>query len=461
MQILSGAKQVHCLGIGGIGISAIAKLLVAQGKKVSGSDATDSSLVEEARQAGIKTMIGHAEKNLGAAEVVIYSEAVPAENPERMAAVGRGIPELSGAEALAALTEGKRLIAVAGTNGKSTTTALLGLLLEAGGFDPTVLVGSKVPLFPLGNLRPGKSDWFVLEADEFQAKFLRLKPEISVITNIEEDHLDFFRDLDHIRETFQKFIDRTSGRIFLNADDDRCLNDLAHQGEVITYGINGPADYLARNIVIREGRQWFDLLRTNRHEEIAGQFSLQIPGRFNIMNALAALSVALELGVSVEVGEATLAAFPGIWRRFERVGERNGSLIISDYGHHPTAVRVTLEAAREFYPDRRLVLVFQPHHHHRTRALFDEFVDAFAGADALVLSEIYSVAGREQAPPMSSMELVEAVRAKGRPGLVYFGGNLRETEELLTTLIEPPDLVIFMGAGDIDGLARRMVGEEL
>ncbi len=468
---LKEAQRIHCVGIGGIGISAIAKLLVVWGKKVSGSDAVHSEIVHEARMAGIRIMLGHNASNGGDAEVIIYSEAVPANNPERRAARERGILELSGAEALAQLTEGKRLIAIAGTNGKSTTTALLGLLLEAGGFDPTVIVGSKVKNFPLGNVRVGSSDWFVLEADEYQAKFLNLKPEIAVVTNIEEDHLDFYRDLDHIRETFGKFLERVekNGKIFLNGDDVVSMSDLAHDrrgadtpleargagGSYVIYGFDGAADYAAHDLEVREGRQWFRVVHKGKH---IGDFSLRVPGKFNVSNALAAMSVALELGVGVDVCQAVLESFTGIWRRFEIVGEREGALIISDYGHHPTAIRETLAGARSFYPDRRLVLVFQPHHHHRTKALFHDFVKSFAGADVLVLPEIYAVRGREKSTDeVSSQDLVAAVRKEGTPPEVYYGGTLEETERLVTTLIKKGDVAIFMGAGNIDSLTRHMI----
>jgi len=211
-------------------------------------------------------------------------------------------------------------------------------------------------------------------------------------------------------------------------------------------------------IEVREGRQWFRLLRTSRHEEMVGEFSLQIPGRFNVMNALAALAVALEVGVGVDVAAAVLESFSGIWRRFEHIGEDGGAVVISDYGHHPSAVGATLEAAREFYPDRRIVLIFQPHHHHRTKALFGAFVRSFTGADVLILPEIYSVRGREGARgEVSSQDLVRAVREAGMPHDVHYGGTLDETERLVRATSRPGDLLLFMGAGDIDLLARRLV----
>lgn len=449
------AKNIHVVGIGGIGISAIAKLLVLHGCEVTGSDVSDSEIVKDAAKAGVNTKIGHDAAHVGNVDLLIYSEAVPHDNPEREAARAKNIPEFSGAEALAELTKGKRLIAVAGTNGKSTTTALLGLILEAGGFDPTVIVGSKVSGFEFGNLRVGKSDWWVLEADEFQAKFLQLHPEIALITNIEEDHLDFYRDLDHIHETFQKFLDnvKEDGKIILNADDRACMNDLTHDRTLVKYGMQNVADYRTTDFTIQKGKQFFTIM----HGGVATEYQINIPGRFNMMNALGAIAVACEIGVAADDIQKTCELFPGIWRRFERVGEQGGAIIISDYGHHPTSVRKTLEAAREFYSDRRVILVFQPHHYHRTKAFFERFVGAFAGADVLILSEVYAVAGRDEGGEIGSENLAQAARASGKIGEVYFSETIQKTEALVKKIIQPNDVIIIMGAGDIDVVARNLV----
>lgn len=454
--MLNDAKKIHVVGIGGIGVSAIAKLLVKTGCTVSGSDLQDSEIAQEAARAGVKIAIGHQANQVGDAEALIYSEAVPRDNSERVAAREKGVPEYSGAEALAEITKGKRLIAIAGTNGKSTTTALVGLLLEAAGFDPTVIVGSKVPNFELGNVRVGKSAWFVLEADEYQSKFLQLAPEIAVVTNIEEDHLDYFHDLAHIRATFEAFLNRVEkkGTIILNADDPESVEDIARYRRMKTFGIQNAADYSAKNIAVRAGRQWFEMWKS---DVVVGEFSLQIPGRFNIMNTLAALAAAFEVGVSVEVARAVLEKFYGIWRRFERVGEYNGATVISDYGHHPSAIRGTLAAAREFYPGHRIVLVFQPHQHHRTQALFKQFVDSFAGADVLVLADVYHVPGRDENEEVGSENLANSARAIGKPQEVHYIGDLKKTEALVRKLSKPEEIIICMGAGDIDVVARNLV----
>jgi len=458
---LGDRTSVHCIGIGGIGISAVAKLLAARGVKVFGSDETESEITRDAATAGISVLIGHRAENVSSEiSAVIYSEAVPFDNPERVAARERGIPELAGAEVIGALTGEMRAIAVSGTNGKSTTTAILGLILEAAGWDPTVIVGSKVKSFPLGNVRVGKSDWLVLEADEYRAKFLNYSPEAIVVTNIEEDHLDFYHGIRDITEAFQKFVSRArpGGLVCLNADD-AASNDISCDAgsgcRLATFGMETPADYLARNLRVEQGSQRFDILRTSGHEERLGEYTLRIPGRFNVMNALAAASCALELGIGPEIIRGVLEKFPGIWRRFEVVGEREGATIVSDYGHHPTAIRGTLSAAREFYPGRRIVLVFQPHHHRRTRALFDQFAESFKGADLTILADVYDVAGREEGDRVPTDELVAAAKKEG--AAVLCGGSLDATRKVVEEQARPGDVVIIMGAGDIDTIARHLV----
>lgn len=412
-SLLQNARRVHCIGIGGIAISGIAKLLRARGVVVTGSD-----------------KVGPSESLPRDAELVIYSEAVPSDDSERTAARDRGIPEMAGADALAALAEGKRLVAVTGTNGKSTTTAMLAHVLIRAGFDPTVLVGSKVPGWELESVRVGASEWFVLEADEYARKLLKYSPYAAVITYIEKDHLDVYRDLDDIRETFQKFIDRVAegGIVCLNADDPE-----------------------SQRLVVGSGR------KEVRYRPSDEKFDLKVPGAFNQANAAAAAAAARALGVGETVIRSTLKEFPGIWRRFEVVGaHKSGAIVVSDYGHHPTAVAETETAAREKYPDRRIVLIFQPHHHNRTIALFDEFVQSVQGADVVILPEIYDVAGREEGERTSSSDLVTAIN-KIRPNLATFSGTPVETRALVESLAQPNDLLLFMGAGDIDVVARNVV----
>lgn len=457
---LREAKNIHCIGGGGIGLSAIAKYLVAQGKRVTASDLSESGIMNELGAHGVALSYGQLGGVPAGTDLVIYSDSAPFENPERADARAKGIPEMNYAEALGAISRDKRTIAVSGSNGKSTTTAMIGLILEAAGFDPTVIVGSKVSSFPLGNLRIGESDWLVVEADDYRGHLLQLRPEIIVLTNIEEEHLDYFTDLDHIVRTFQTFIDSLpeDGTLVVNADDEVSWDDLRHHSNTVTYGIEEKADLMAADIKTDAGIQSFRFVRAGDEAENF-EATLMIPGKFNVSNALAAAACAKSLGISNEVIKDTLADFNGIWRRFERLGEAGGATVISDYGHHPTAVRLTVAAAREFYPDRRLVLVYQPHQRHRTKALMHDFASAFDGVDLLILSDIYDVAGREDADMngVTSAMLAEAIEARPESPRPILGGDLRHTEDMLRSNIQPDDVIIVMGAGTIDGLARNLI----
>lgn len=458
---LREAQKIHCIGAGGIGLSSIAKFLVAQGKRVTGSDVTESGITEELAAHGVAITYGQLGGVPAGTELVIYSEAAPFENPERADAREKGIPEMSYAEALGAISRDKRTIAVSGTNGKSTTTALIGLILEAAGMDPTVVVGSKVTSFPLGNLRIGESDWLVVEADDYHAHLLQLRPEVIVLTNIEEEHMDYFSDMSHIVRTFQSFIDSLpeDGTLIVNNDDPVTVDDLDFHPHTVTYGIDEAADYMAKGIAIKEGEQSFELVRSGEEDGPVASFGLKLPGRFNVSNALAATACALSLGVPIETIKETLSSFNGIWRRFELCGEWDNATVISDYGHHPTAVRATIKATKEFYPDRRLVLVFQPHQRHRTHAFLNDFASSFAGADLLILSEIYDVAGRGGATDaeISSAVLAEAISAQPNAPRTILGGDLRHTEDMLRSNTKPQDVILVMGAGSIDTLARNLI----
>jgi UDP-N-acetylmuramate--alanine ligase len=464
METLNKVKKVHLIGLGGIGVSAAAKLLFHNGIEVSGSDAVSSSITQELSELGIKVHIGSSAENLPMdVDLVIRSGAVPDSDPELIAARKRGIRDLTYFQFLGEYTANKRVIAVAGTHGKSTTTAMLGLILIEAGLDPTVIVGSKVAAFPDGNLRLGKSDLVVVEACEHEAHMLEFHPWAIIINNIEADHLDFYRDLNHIKQTFQQFVDQLAadGLLVLNGEDSGCTDLLKrNESKAITFGFNQSVDYRAGEVKVNLGRQEFALW--HKDQKLA-ELELSVPGKFNIANALAATSLALELGVSVEIVRSALSAYRGIWRRFEIIGRTQGMTIVSDYGHHPTAVTATLRAAHDFYPEQPVVLIFQPHHHNRTRKLFDDFVASFDQADAVILLEIYDVKGREQDDDaeVSSKQLVEAVlerdtlRGIRRP--VKYASDLVEASNLLLMLQQSDSIVLVVGAGDIDNLARRLV----
>jgi UDP-N-acetylmuramate--alanine ligase len=411
-------KRIHCLGIGGIGISAVAKFLLIHNKAVSGSDTAASDITRDLEARGIHVSIGHRAENLPAdIDLIVYSEAVPADSPERVDAERRGVKQLGHFDFLGELSKDYRTICITGTHGKSTTTAMTGLIFEAAGLDPTVFVGSLVPGWQDGNLRIGKSDILIIEGDEYKKKMLKLHPEVTLINNIEKDHLDVYKDLADIVATFAQLETQTSRKV-LRPDRD----------ELATFNIN-----------------------------------MKVPGEFNRLNAIGARMVAREFGIDDSVSNEALKNFPGIWRRFERVGQMTSPLdkggvrgveIVSDYGHHPTAINETLKAAKEFFPGRRIVLLFEPHQHNRTKELFDDFVTAFVNADVAIISEIYHVEGRvADEGEISSLDLVRAINSDK----VTYAKNLEEAEANLRSIIQADDVVIIMGAGEVDRIARTLV----
>lgn len=468
-NFLTNLKRVHCVGIGGIGVSAVAKLLQAKGIVVTGYDATRSLITEGVESLGIRVAYG-ADPSLvePGVDLLIYSSAVPANHRERVAARNLKIKELSYFAFLGNLSKEYETIAVAGTHGKSTTTAMLGLILESAGLDPTVIVGSLVKTFPHGNLRLGQSKILVVEACEYEEHFLELSPQAIIVTNIEADHLDYFKDFEHIKRAFLKFINRLpdDGRLVLNSDD-AGINDLEITRDmfITRFGIKNKATYQAKPISPNSGVTSFTLVNwTAKGPRELGQIDLKIPGVHNVANALGAASMALVLGVEFKILKKALEDFQGIWRRFERVGEYRGATIISDYGHHPTAVRETIQAARDFFKERRVVLVFQPHQRNRTKKLFTEFASNLATADLTIVSDIYDVTGREslEDQDVSSERLVETMKLSHpeRANQFIWSGTTENTKALIETLIKPNDLVIIMGAGDIYRVANELVHEQ-
>ena len=420
------------IGIGGIGMSALAKLFLLNGKQVSGSDLHASDITRDLQKRGLIFHEGHSASFIPTeTELVVFSPAIPVTNVEYKRAIELGISVLSYVSALGELSKQYSTIVVTGTHGKSTTTAMLGLILETAGYDPTVIVGSFVPSFEHGNLRVGKSRFLVIEGCEHQANMLKLHPEMIVLTCIEADHLDFYKTLENIKQTFQKFVDQlgNNGIVVVNVDDP-----------------------VSRELKIQNPIQY------NSDSDVYKNLKLQVPGAFNRYNATAATTAAMELGVPFETCQQTLESFKGIWRRFERVGKWNGCEVISDYGHHPTAIRVTLEAAREMFPNKKIILCFQPHQHSRTEMLFDDFVDALSLADALVLPEIYRVEGRTEDESVSSKNLVEKIQQYNPNLPVYYAVDFSEAEQKLEMLVKntPNSVVIIQGAGNIDDLARQL-----
>jgi len=446
-EFLDGVNKIFFVGIGGIGVSALAKLFLAQGKKVFGSDKYSSEITDSLKKHGIQVFIGHKKQNLDCdTDLLIYSPAVPIDVPERKLAIKLGIKQLSYPEVLGLISKDKYTIAVSGTHGKSTTTAMLGLILVNAGLDPTVIVGSKIK-YPGWdeNLKIGKGKYFVVEACEWRAHMLELNPKIIILTNLESDHLDYYKTFNNLKNNFKKYIKKLSrdGLLIFNADDKDCV-EMAKLAKCKSIGYN-----------IKSGLD----------------FSLKVPGQFNIYNALAAKTCALALKVKPQIIRNTLTNFKGIWRRFEiieadkhgytrlsagRQGFTSKITLISDYGHHPTALKKTLEAAKQRYPKRRLVVVFQPHQFDRTRRLFNKFVKAFDLADLIILNEIYDVPGRETIKKISSNDLVEKLKKRGLSAV--FTKNLKETKKAVIKNIKQDDVVLIIGAGDIYKLSTELVG---
>ncbi len=448
-------QKIHIIGAGGVGLSATGKFLVLKGNQVTGTDIKATELTDEFAATGAVLKIGHAPELISKeTDLVIFSSAVPEDDPERARAKELGVRQLSYFEFLGELSKNYTTIVVTGTNGKSTTTAMLGKILIAAGLDPTIFVGTRVPGFEYKNLQVGSSDLLLVEGCEYQANMLHLNPDIIVLTNIEEDHLDFYKDLDHIRNTFQQLVDKLppeEGLLIRNANDIESMKLTGNR--ILSYGFEVEAHVAGSNRVVESGRQSFDL--THAHEEL-GMVEFVMPGEFNVENALAAITAALKIGVKFETIVKTLKIFGGIWRRFELVGELDGAPIISDYGHHPTAISDTLKAAKEFYSDRSILLCFQPHQHARTIELFDEFVPSFDKADKLIVSEVYDVAGRdEEREEISSRKLVEAINDRGIVEARY-ARDLDQAEQMTRKLAKPNDVILIMGAGDIDEVARKL-----
>jgi UDP-N-acetylmuramate--alanine ligase len=462
-NILDSAQKIYCIGIGGIGVSALAQLLQADGKQVSGEDLTASSVTEMLQTKGIAVAIDSRGEALESADCIVYSSAVPENHPARSIAREKGILELQYFDALGQyMQQFETAIAVSGTHGKTTTTALIANLLVDAGFDPTAVVGSIVKEFGDTNARAGGADkkYIVVEACEHEAHMLKLHPTMIVVTNIEADHLDYYRDLQHITDTFQEFVNQLQSRpaqaveptLIVNADDPRA-KDLEFEGKRISFGIEAVADLQALNIGVEAGRQFFTV---HNHD-----YLLHIPGQFNINNSLAAIAVGRQLGISEATIAASLKKFHGTWRRFQKLGEFQGATVISDYAHHPTAVRATIRAAKEFFPKRRIVAVFQPHQRARTKELFSDFLNAFVEAGVVIVQEIYDVAGREESEyaNVSSQHIVDALKdIEGQ--VAVFTLTAAKTRMTLEEIVQDGDVVLVMGAGDIYRLAEELAQKE-
>ena len=442
---------IHFVGIGGIGMSGIAEVMHHLGYKVQGSDVSEGYVVEGLRKAGIKVMIGHDAANLDDAAVVVCSSAIKNGNPEIEAAAERRLPRVRRAEMLAELMRMQKTVAVAGTHGKTTTTSMIAAMLDSGGLDPTVINGGIINRYG-SNARLGKGDWWVIEADESDGSFLRLDGTIAVVTNIDPEHLEHYGSFDKVKDSFVEFIENVPfyGLAVLCVDHPEVQNILSRirDRRVVTYGFSALADLRADNVTPADGGTRFDavVLERDGSRRTIGGVHLPMPGRHNVQNALAAIAVGLELGMSDAAIVKGFQRFDGVKRRFSRVGEVGGAVIIDDYAHHPVEIRAVLSAARESAKER-VIAVVQPHRYTRLRDLLDDFMNAFNDADIVYVAPVYA-AGEAPIEGVDATALAEGMRARGHR-MVRTIADVDDLALALRDVAADGDMVICMGAGDI------------
>lgn len=454
--MFKSVKRIHFVGIGGIGMSAIAEILINQGFEVSGSDLSASQNTDYLSNIGATIYFGHRKENIENAQVVVYSSAViPSENAETMSALELGIPIIRRAEMLAEVSRLKYCLAVAGTHGKTTTTSMIGLILIKAGIDPTVIVGGRLADFGGTNARLGKGDWTVVEADEYDRSFLQLFPTISIINNIEPEHLDIYRDFDDIKDTFTEFANKIPfyGLVAIGIDDAGSREILTRiNKQVITFGIDDSADYTAKKIAYQAGIISAEVFE---HNNLLGNISLRIPGLHNLKNALGAIAVARSMNIDFELIKSALSEFKGVYRRFDVKGEFDGILVIDDYAHHPTEIKATLSAARSGWPDRRIVVAFQPHTFTRTQSLWKDFAESFDDADLVIVSEIYPA--REKPIYGITGKMIYDEILKNQRCEAEYIPTLEGIDEFVKTNLKPNDLFITIGAGNICYCSEKFV----
>ena len=459
MICLPEIKQVHCIGIGGIGLSAIAEILLSKGITVTGSDMKESEITDRLMKAGAHIFLGHRAKNVDGADLVVFSAAVSHDNPELERAGMLDIPVITRAEMLGALMrECKYSIAIAGTHGKTTTTSMVSLILKNIGREPTILVGGNLSEIG-GNVKIGGKDYFVTEACEYMDSFLSLSPNIEIILNIDSDHLDYFKDIEHIVSSFDKFAKLVPGDGFIVAYEANpfvktVIKDLSN---VITFGLNDRCNFYASNIEFNSsGMPRFNV--ESKGNRLCG-IQLSVPGEHNILNALASFACCYNLGIEAEAIVNTLEQYTGTQRRFDVVGiTKNNIKIVDDYAHHPTEVKATLQAARNM-PHKKLWCLFQPHTYTRTIALFNEFAEAFKEADVIVMAEIYA-AREKNIYKISSKELIDEIKKVYPFKDAYYFSTFHEIADFVIKNAQDGDLVITMGAGDIYKVAEIILEKD-
>lgn len=442
-------KTFYFVGIGGAGMSGLAEILMDMGHQVSGSDRESSEVTTYLEQKGAQIHIGHKAQNLNHSDFLIYSSAIPQDNPEMVRAQELNIPRIRRAEMLGQLFNRKYGIGIAGTHGKTSTTSMLGSILLEAKKDPTIIVGGKFQNL-LTNARFGKSAYLIAEADEYDRSFLTLFPRIAVITSLEADHLDIYKNIDDLKDTYLKFANQTSfdGVVIINGDDP----NLAHiapriERTITTFGLKKDTDLFADHLRFKDGKSFFEIFFKDK---LLGELTLQLPGQYNVQNALAAIAVALELEISFEIIRAGLSEFKGVGRRFEMVGRENDILIVDDYAHHPTEVSAAIQAAHSGWK-RRVVVVFQPHLFSRTRDFYKDFAKALDAADLSVVTDIYP-AREEPIPGVDGKLITDAMKSDN-----LYIADKNQLADTLHNQVRPGDLLLFLGAGDIWKSSRELL----
>lgn len=453
---------IHFVGIGGIGMSGIAEVLHNLGYKVQGSDQADNANVERLRAKGITVHVGHSADNLGQAEVVVVSTAIRKTNPEYIAAREKHLPIVRRAEMLAELMRFKKAVAIGGTHGKTTTTSLIGTLLEAGGLDPTVINGGIVNAYGT-NARMGDGDWMVVEADESDGTFLKLPADVAVVTNIDPEHLDHYGNFEAERDAYLQFVENVPfygfGVMCLDHPEVQALVSRIDDRRVITYGANPQADVRFLNHHMEGPKSHFDVVIRSRKTGAVIEMKnlvLPMPGRHNVLNATAAIAVAHELGVADDAIIKGLAGFAGVKRRFTHTGSWNGVEVFDDYGHHPVEIKAVLKAARESVKGR-VIAIAQPHRYSRLHNLFDEFATCFNDADTILVAPVYA-AGEDPIEGVNSQALVERIRTAGHRDARYIA-DPKEIAPIVKKIAKPGDYVVFLGAGNITQWAYALPNE--
>ena len=453
-EIFRNSKRVHLIGIGGIGMSGLAKILKNFGKDVSGSDKNYSPIIEKLRRAGIKVYIGQKESHINSKiDIVIYSQAILSDNPEYRKGEELKIPLLSYPEAVGLVMKEKRGIAVAGTHGKTTTSALVVNLLKKSNFSPSFLIGGEI--INIGNSGVGNGEFLVVEACEYKRSFLNYFPEIEIITNIEKDHLDYYKDLNDIKRAFKEFVKNLKkDGILIYCNEDKGLSEIVKSEKInkISYGLDS-GDIQARNIKLIGRKTFFECYFKNKK---IGEFKINLWGKHNVLNCLAVIGVGFYLSLPLEKIKKGIESFKGVHRRCEILAEIDGITIIDDYGHHPTEIKSTISCIKNVFPDRRLIVIFQPHQYSRTRFLLKEFAKSFYLADKIVVPDIYFVRDSLIEKKLINAEiLVEKIRKNGKEAIYL--PTFNEIVEYIDEIKKKGDVILTIGAGPVDKIAKKLI----